>query len=55
MCATKFVDVPSLQPEAEEYVTGSLQRAKEKLEREKMAVTPSPVTGLTDYDKVLQL
>ena len=28
---------------------------KEKLEREKMAVTPSPVTGLTDYDKVLQL
>lgn len=55
MCATKFVDVPSLQTEAEEYVSGSLQRAKQKLEREAEAVIPSEITGLTDYEKVLQL
>jgi hypothetical protein len=50
--ATKYVDVPSLADEAEQIIKDSEKRREERKRKEELAVTPSPLTGLTDYHKL---
>ena len=50
--ATKYVDIPSVEAEANDIVVSSEKRREEKRIKEQMALAPSPLTGLVDYNKL---
>lgn len=53
--ATKYIDVQSVAGEADQIIEDSEKRRKEKREKEELAITPHMLTGLTDYQKVMEL